>query len=71
MKEDMPGSIVAIGGHAIPGYIASPASHFADINLLGTEFFRLYEVFKIEDYVKRRTKLYFGGTWNVVEGSKL
>ncbi|KAH0609461.1 uncharacterized protein H6S33_012947 [Morchella sextelata] len=62
---------VMIGGH--PHFVLqSPLdSHFSDINLLGTDFCSGQNVFKVEDYPKRRVKLYFGGEWEVTANPKL
>lgn len=64
-------TLVTIAGRAAPVYRSPNRSHFTELNLLGMDFFKHYNVTQWNDFDKLRAKLYIGGEWEMVRKSKL
>lgn len=56
-------------GYTQPVHVPLASSHFADVNVLGTDFCWAHNIFKVEDYTNRRVTPHFSGNWKVVEDS--
>jgi hypothetical protein len=72
--RDDPPSIVKIAGYYSPVHTSPTDSHFAGLNLLGSDFINAYDVFIRHDSGSggsRKAKLYFGDHWDNIEKPKL